>query len=160
MTLTVDNRTMPDTARLSAASTLQKLVPQLVAVTMEAKQAHWNIVGFAFVPLHELTDELAASARDWTDRVAERAVALGFAVDARPGTVAAASTAAGGGFPTGFVPDHVVVSELVSTLDRVAGVARDALGDLERSDAVAHDITVEVLEGLEKYRWMLKAHTS
>lgn len=158
MTTTLD--TMGDTARLSAASTLQRLLPQLVALTMEAKQAHWNIVGFAFVPLHALTDELAADTRAWTDRVAERAVALGFAVDARPGTVAAAAAVAGSSFPTGFVPDHEVVSELADTLDRVAATARDALGDLERADAVAHDITVEVLEGLEKYRWMLKAHTS
>jgi DNA-binding ferritin-like protein len=58
------------------------------------------------------------------------------------------------------VPDHEVVSELVSTLDRVAGIARDTLGELERTDAVAHDIVVEVLEGLEKYRWMLKAHAA
>ena len=123
---------------------------------MDAKQAHWNVVGYAFLPLHALTDELAADTRAWTDRVAERAVALGFAVDARPGTVAAV----GSTFPAGYVADHEVIAELAAALDRVATTARDSLPELEHADAVAHDIAVEVLEGVEKYRWMLKAHTS
>ena len=148
--------TAPDTARLAAASALQKIVPQLVALTMDAKQAHWNIVGYAFAPLHDLTDELAADLRTWTDRAAERAVALGFAVDARPRTVAAA----GSDFPAGFVPDHEVVAELSTALGGVATTARDLLPGLEQDDVVAHDIVVEVLEGVEKYRWMLEAHRS
>jgi starvation-inducible DNA-binding protein len=123
---------------------------------MDAKQAHWNIVGFAFVPLHDLTDQLAADLRTWTDRAAERATALGFAVDARPATVAAS----GGDFPAGFVPDHEVISELAAALGAVAMTARDVLPALEQDDIVAHDIVVELLEGVEKYRWMLEAHRS
>ena len=145
--------TSPDTARLTAASWLQRLVPELVALTLDAKQAHWNVTGPAFLPLHALTDEIAVDARAWTDRVAERALALGFAVDARAGTVAAA----GSEFPAGHLSDREVIGELGLSIDRVAHSARSALGDLEATDAVAHDITVEVLEGLEKYRWMLAA---
>jgi starvation-inducible DNA-binding protein len=154
MSITLD--TAPDTARLAAASALQRLVPQLVALTMDAKQAHWNIVGFTFVPLHDLTDQLAADLRTWTDRAAERATALGFAVDARPATVAASAS----DFPAGFVPDHEVISELAAALGAVALTARDVLPELERHDIVAHDIVVELLEGVEKYRWMLEAHRS
>lgn len=146
----------PDTARLGAASALQKLVPPLVALTMDAKQAHWNLVGFGFLPLHDLTDALAGDLRTWTDRAAERAVALGFAVDARPRTVSAAA----GDFPAGFVPDHEVVAELAAGLGRLATTARETLAALEEDDAVAHDIVVELLEGVEKYRWMLEAHRS
>ena len=43
------------------------------------------------------------------------------------------------------------------SIDGVAGTTRRSLADLEATDAVAHDITVEVLEGLKKYRWMLQA---
>jgi hypothetical protein len=77
-------QTVPDTARFTAASALQKLLPELVALTLNAKQAHWNVTGPAFLPLHTLTDEIAADLRTWVDRVAEHTVALGFAVDARP----------------------------------------------------------------------------
>lgn len=146
--------TAPDTARLTAASWLQRLVPELVALTLDAKQAHWNVTGPMFLPLHSFTDEVADDARAWTDRIAERALALGFAVDARAGTIASAA----GEFPAGYLTDREVIGELTMSIDRAARTARLSLADLEVADAVAHDITVEVLEGLDKYRWMLQAH--
>ena len=146
--------TAPDTARFTAAAWLQRLVPELVALSLDAKQAHWNVTGPGFLPLHTLTDELAGDARAWTDRIAERALALGFAVDARVGTIASAA----GEFPAGYLTDREVIGELTMSIDRAARTARHSLADLETADAVAHDITVEVLEGLDKYRWMLQAH--
>jgi starvation-inducible DNA-binding protein len=145
--------TAPDTARLTASSWLQRIVPELVALTIDAKQAHWNVTGPGFLPLHALTDQLADDARAWTDRIAERALALGFAVDARAGTIASAARE----FPAGYLTDREVIGELTMSIDRVAGTTRRSLADLEATDAVAHDVTVEVLEGLEKYRWMLQA---
>jgi starvation-inducible DNA-binding protein len=136
-----------------AASALQKLLPELVALTLDVKQAHWSIVGPAFLPLHELTDDIAAQTSAWADRVAERAMALGFTVDARPRTVAAVA----GHFPAGRVADEEAVAELIELIDGVAATARRSLAALEEADAVAHDLTVEVLEGLEKYGWMLRA---
>jgi starvation-inducible DNA-binding protein len=152
MTATV-LQTVPDTARLTAASVMQKLLPELVSLTLDAKQAHWNVTGPAFNAIHTLTDELAADTRTWVDRVAERAVALGFPVDARPRTVAAV----GGQFPAGWVSDDEAIAELIGHIDGVAATARASLADVEEVDAVAHDVTVTVLEGLEKYRWMLRA---
>jgi starvation-inducible DNA-binding protein len=155
--MTVAIQTHPNRARLTATSTLQRLLPELVALSLDAKQAHWNVTGPTFLPLHALTDEIAASARAWADRVAEQAVAagvdLGVAVDARPATVAAVA----GLFPTGRIADHEAAAELIAAIERVAATARGSLGDLEQSDAVAHNLTLEVLEGLDKYRWMLRA---
>jgi starvation-inducible DNA-binding protein len=148
-------QTLPDTARLTAASTLQKLLPELVALTLHAKQAHWNLSGPAFLPLHALTDEIAAHTRAWADRVAERAVTLGYTVDARPGTVAAVA----GPFPAGRLGDAVAAVELIGLIDAVAATARHSLGTLVEADVVAHDLTVEILEGLEKYGWMLRAQS-
>jgi starvation-inducible DNA-binding protein len=146
-------QTVPDTARFTAASAMQKLLPELVALTLDAKQAHWSATGPAFLALHTLTDEIAADSRSWVDRVAERVVALGFPVDARPRTVAAV----GGQFPAGWLSDHQVIVELIGRIDDVASTARTSLSDVEDADAVAHGLTVMVLEGLEKYRWMLRA---
>ena len=143
----------PDTARIIAASALQKLLPELVALTLDVKQAHWSIIGPAFLPLHELTDEIAEQTSVWADRVAERAMALGFTVDARPRTVAAVA----GHFPAGRVADDEAVAELIALIEGVTATARRSLDALEQADAVAHDLTVEVLEGLEKYCWMLRA---
>lgn len=151
MVVAVD--TVPDTARLTAASALQKLLPELVALGLDAKHVHWNASGPAFLPLHELTDEIAASARAWADRIAERAAALGFTVDARPETVAAAHTQ----LPGGALSDREGIAELIERLNVIAANTRVHLDDLDGADAVGHDIVVDVLEGLEKFRWMLRA---
>jgi starvation-inducible DNA-binding protein len=146
-------QTAPDTAQLTAASALQKLLPELVALSLHAKQVHWNVTGDQFVALHAFTDQVAADARTWADRVAERALALGFTVDARPGTVASAA----GPFPAGRLGDGEAVGELVATIDGVVGTTRAALAELDDADPVAHDVIVATLEGLEKSRWMLLA---
>jgi starvation-inducible DNA-binding protein len=148
-------QTVPDTSRLIAASAMHDLLPKLVALTLNAKQAHWNVTGPTFLPLHALTDIRGADTRVWADRVAERAVALGFVVDARPGTVAAV----GGPFPGGRLSDHEAIAELVAQIDDVADTARGSLADLAEADAVAHNLVVEVVGGLDKYRWMLGAQT-
>jgi starvation-inducible DNA-binding protein len=147
---------IPDTAQVDAASRLRSLVPELIVLTLDAKQAHWNVIGPSFLPLHALTEQIAVDARMWTDRVAERAVALGLAVDARPAAVAAVDRQ----FPSGLVPDHEVVIELDAALASVARTGRSVLPHLQDSDPVGHDIVIEVLEGLDKYRWMLRAHAT
>jgi len=139
-----------------AATSLQKLLPDLVALALNAKQAHWNVTGPAFLPLHGITDRLAADALSWADRVAERTVALGFAVDGRPGTVAAIARP----FLAGRLGDGEAIDELGRLLDDVAAAARDALDVLARADAVGHDLVVSTLEGLEKYRWMIHAQAT
>lgn len=139
-----------------AASALQKLLPDLVALALDAKQAHWNVSGPAFLPLHALTDQIAADALGWADRVAERTVTLGFAVDGRPGTVAAIARP----FLVGRLADREAIDELDALLDDVAATARAALDVLAHDDPVGHDIVVSVLEGLEKYRWMLHAQAT
>ena len=125
-------------------------------MALHAKQAHWNVTGPAFLPLHALTDEIAADARMWADRVAERAMALGFTVDVRPGTVAAVA----GDFPAGRVSDHEAIAELVE-LDRrrrrdSARLARPISRQRTRSRMTSPS---SLIEGLEKYRWMLRAQT-
>jgi starvation-inducible DNA-binding protein len=145
--------TATETAQLTTASALQKLLPELVALSLHAKQVHWNVAGEHFLALHAFTDQVAADSRAWADRVAERAVALGFTVDARPGTVASSAAP----FPVGRLSDGEAVLELAADLDGVIRTARTVLAELEDADPVAHDIVVATVEGLERYRWMLLA---
>jgi starvation-inducible DNA-binding protein len=139
-----------------AASALQKLLPDLVALALDAKQAHWNVTGPTFLPIHDLTDQIAADALAWADRVVERTVALGFAVDGRPGTVAAIARP----FLLRRLDDREAIDELGDLLDGVAASGRAALDVLAYADAVGHDVVVSALEGLERYRWMLHAQAT
>lgn len=146
----------PDTSRLTAASALQRLVPELVALSLEANQARWNVRGPRFFALHELAERIIRSSRRWSDRAARRAVALGFAVDTRPGTIAGV----GSTFPAGTVSDDEAIAELDAALARVAETARRVLPALAEADAVTHAIAVDVLEGVEAYRWQLRSQAA
>src|SRR5256885_8279490 len=67
---------------------LQETLVELIDLHLRAKQAHWNVAGWHFRSLHLHLDELTDAVRDAADLVAERAVAIGYAPDGRPGTVA------------------------------------------------------------------------
>jgi DNA-binding ferritin-like protein len=76
-------------------------------------------------------------------------------LSARPRTVAAVASL----FPTGRVTDQEAIAELIVFIERVAATARDSLGDLGRTDPVGHDLTLGILAGLDKHRWMQRAQT-
>src|SRR5437879_13371434 len=101
---------------------LQPLLVELTDLGLTAKQAHWNVTGPLFRPLHLQLDELADDARGWTDQVAERIVAVGSAADGRVDTVAADTPLAS--FPAGLVEDVKVVVGIVQRLDEVVGRTR------------------------------------
>ena len=64
------------TTRRSVIDLLNEHLADAVDLQLQAKQAHWNIKGPNFVGLHELFDG-SAQASDYSDLIAERAVALG-----------------------------------------------------------------------------------
>jgi starvation-inducible DNA-binding protein len=70
---------------------MQKPLSELVALTLDAKQAHRHTTGPGFLPLRQRTDAMAADSRVSAEGLAERAVAFGLHVDARPVTVDAAA---------------------------------------------------------------------
>jgi starvation-inducible DNA-binding protein len=74
--------------RHAVAAELEPMLIELTDLALTAKQAHWNLTGPNFRSIHLQLDDLATDARSWSDRVAERIVALGVAADARLETVA------------------------------------------------------------------------
>jgi starvation-inducible DNA-binding protein len=134
---------------------LQDTLVELTDLALQAKQLHWNVAGRHFLSVHEQLDGLTAEVRAAGDDVAERAVTIGFAPDARVGTVAKESPLAD--VPDGRIGDAAVVDLVVAALDVVTERVRkrvDRLGDL---DTVTQDLLIGVLAGLEKQRWMFRA---
>ncbi|MFZ6004585.1 MAG: Dps family protein [Actinomycetota bacterium] len=141
-----------------AAAELQSIVVDLVDLSLQGKQAHWNVVGRHFTPVHEQLDALVTDARAWVDALAERVAALGHSPDGRAQAVASSSRVEP--FPDGFVADDKAVA-LVA--DRIASVVESTRGSLDRlgtADLVSQDLAIEVLGGLEKHLWMFQAQTS
>lgn len=72
--------------------------------------------------MHRLTDELAADVGSLVDRLTERSVAIGFAVDARPDAVASA----GSSLPAGRLTVEEATHELADALASMSVAARES----------------------------------
>lgn len=141
--------------RAAVTSELQPLLVELVDLGLTAKQAHWNVTGPLFRPLHAQLDELADDARAWADQVAERVVALGVPSDGRIETVAAQTPLPA--FPDGFVEDSKVVVAVVTRLDEIIGRTRSRIDRLGDFDLGSQDMVIAIATGLDKHRWMFAA---
>lgn len=147
-----------------AADTRKKMIAllnQQLADTFDlfsqTKQAHWNVKGEQFYPLHKLYDELAAELLGYVDLIAERATALGGAAQ---GTVrmAAGSTRLSE-YPSGGVDSMPSVEALVKSYAALAETTRKAIDEADKAeDMDTADLFTEVSRGLDKSLWFLEAH--
>jgi len=138
------------------AAALQATLVELIDLSLQAKQAHWNVVGPSFKPVHTFLDELTDEYRDWYDTVAERLTAIGVAPDGRSVTVAGTTPLPI--LPAGALVDQAAMAAMDERVTLVASNIRgraDSLGDV---DLATQDVLIELLRGLEKQRWMLRAH--
>jgi starvation-inducible DNA-binding protein len=144
--------------RRAIGAELEVVLITLTDLSLAGKQAHWNLVGRLFHPLHLFLDELVAGWRDAADAVAERAVALGYAPDGRAATVAERSILTP--LPDGQLLDEDVVAAFVELLTTAIGDTRERMDRLEDVDTVTADLLHGVVRGLEENLWMLRAQTA
>ena len=138
------------------AQFLTPVLHDLVALSVNGKQAHWHVRGANFVGVHEFLDVVVANAQDAADTVAERIVALGLPVDARIGTVAARTSTPE--LTPGFQQSSVVVREVVEQIDATLRTVYEAVDAREDIDAVSQDVVIAVAQQLDKDRWFLFSH--
>ena len=153
--MTVVRSTLPDAAREVAGEALQSTLVDLLGISLVGKQAHWNIVGPRFRSIHLQLDEVVATARTYSDTVAERAAALGLPPDGRPETIAAAYALPGA--KEGWLRDDEVVRLMVETLESAIGRLRDRIDATDKPDPVTQDLLIGITAELEKQRWMFEA---
>src|SRR3954465_6835885 len=108
---------LEDHARDITGSALQATLVDLVDLALVAKQAHWNLVGRQFHDVHLHLDELVNTAREYSDKVAERMAAIGGSPDGRATTVT--ETAAVPDFAAGWVTDRDVIEKIFESVDVV-----------------------------------------
>ncbi len=141
-------------ARAKVASALQKSLVHVLDLSLQAKQAHWNIYGPNFRSLHLQLDEVVNDARAYADLLAERMLALGVAAAAQAGNIARDSDLPP--LPDGELRDEEVVRPMIERLSGAAAVARRAMDEAE-DDLASQDILIDVVRGLEKHLWMFQA---
>jgi starvation-inducible DNA-binding protein len=144
----------PPIARIiTPATALQQTLVELLELALQGKQAHWNVEGPMFKPVHEQLDEFVDQYREWYDDVAERLTAIGESADGRTATIAA--TADLKPLPAGPLADRDVVEAFDQRVAVVAERVTDRAAALEE-DLASQDLLVELLRGLDKQRWMLR----
>ena len=153
MTAPLEVTTRPET---TVARRLQDTLVELIDLSLQAKQAHWNVVGPGFRPVHAFLDELAVQFRDWYDDVAERLVALEVAPDGRAPTVSATTPL--DQLPAGPLAERTVLESFNERLTLVAARVRERATAIGDTDLASQDLLIGVLRGLDKQRWMVRAH--
>jgi starvation-inducible DNA-binding protein len=136
---------------------LQRTLVQLINLSLIGKQFHWSVVGPGSRTAHLHLDELVDSWRELADVVAERAAALGVAIDGQALTVAGSSWF--GPVPVGPVEAHIAVWEMTRRVAEVAEEVRFRLVPVGEVDLVSQDVLVDVLRALEKHQWLLRVQS-
>jgi starvation-inducible DNA-binding protein len=138
-----------------AAGPLQETLVELLDLTLKAKHAHWNVTGPNFRPVHLQLDDITNDLRVWSDTVAERIVTLGGWARGQAQTVVQSSIEA---LPDGEpIPDRTVLGWFAERLTGATERARQRADSLGEVDLVSQNILLEIIEGLEKHTWMLRA---
>ena len=136
---------------------LQKVVVDLIELHLQAKQAHWNVVGMGFRSIHLHLDEVADEARGFSDTVAERMRALQATPDGRSDTVAATTTLHI--YPAGEQSTADTADLMARRLDRVVRTLRSVHNAVDAEDPTSADIFHTIIEALDQHAWMISAET-
>jgi starvation-inducible DNA-binding protein len=136
-------------------SELQRSLIELIDISLQGKQAHWNVVGPAFRPVHQQLDEIVDAVRLAADEVAERIATLGGVPDGRAQALAEARPFEP--FPGGNVQAEQVVDAMIERLDDLNSRLHGRIQRLGDSDPISQGILIEAATQLEKQTWMLRA---
>ncbi|MCC5578236.1 DNA starvation/stationary phase protection protein [Microtetraspora sp. AC03309] len=134
---------------------LQGALIDLIDLSLEGKQAHWNVIGRHFRSIHLHLDEIVDLARESADLVAEREVALGSNPDGRPGTVARDSHVTR--VDSGYIEDGKVIAIFTDVLESIIRRMRERVDATETTDPVTQDLLIGITRDLEKHHWMMQA---
>jgi len=148
--LTPDHRT-------KICSLLNERLADIIDLTQQARQAHWNVKGPNFIGLHHLFDEVYGNLAEHTDELAERIVALGGNAEGRVQQVAKASSLPG--YPDGIHGGRAHIDALASALAVFGKAIRAGIDQTaELRDADSSDLLTGISRDVDKYLWFVEAH--
>jgi starvation-inducible DNA-binding protein len=145
-----------DEERRKSVKALQQLTVDLLALHNVYKEAHWDLTGPLFLPLHDYFQRQADFYLGKADLFAERVLQLGASVDGRFSTIASTTRLAE--LPDGYLTDDHAIKLL---LDRVSVLQKEVyelIGETEGSDAPTSNRLQDLAHAVDKDVWQLRAH--
>ncbi len=134
--------------------TLRQTLIDLLDLALQAKQAHWNVTGPRFLPLHQQLDALATTTREHADTIAERAAAIGAPPDGRATTIAATSRLPQ--LDAGVLPDDTTIDKIDDLLTTTATGIRQAI-EATADDPITQDLLITAGHAIEHQAWLLRS---
>jgi starvation-inducible DNA-binding protein len=149
------NPPLPDEVCEEIAKQLQLTLVELIALSLAGKQLQWTSYGREFVSVHRHLSQVVDEWRDLEDEVAQRAAAIGIALD---GTAAAVLELDDHRpLEPGFTEIGSAIERLCSQLWDVALRVRQRSERLGPLDAVSQHVLIGVQLRLDHQLWMFRA---
>jgi starvation-inducible DNA-binding protein len=151
------HNTLPENVRAKSVELLNKHLAAAIDLHGQVKQAHWNVRGPTFIAIHELFDKVADKVEAYSDRLAERAAALGGTAQ---GTVQiAAERSFLVPYALGIAAEKEHIFTLSAALAAFGQSARQAVGEAAAyGDADTADLFTEVSRGIDHQLWFVESH--
>jgi starvation-inducible DNA-binding protein len=150
---------LPEGLRGKIVDLLNARLADAIDLQTQCKQAHWNVKGPSFIALHKLFDEINEDVEEYVDLIAERAVQLGGVAEGTARAVAKRSALTEYGAKGAEGRDHV--QALSGALSTFGKAVRGAIGHSdELGDAATSDVFTEISRGVDKWLWMVEAHST
>jgi len=134
---------------------LQQTLTELQQLQLQTKQAHWNVSGTLFYPLHELLQEHYEGVAKYADEVAERLLAIGVSSDGRANTIVRTSRIPE--YPGGFVDDAQVIGWFARNYKVTSDEIGQGIKASEDKDPTTSNLLQEVQHAIDKYQWQMRA---
>ncbi len=148
---------LSESIRRKSVDLLNQQLADVLDLGLQCKQAHWNVKGPHFIALHELFDKVAEEVEEFTDDIAERAIALGGTALGTAQVVARDTRLKP--YPVNLVSGKGHVAALSSALAAFAASTREAIDASARfGDADTADLFTGVSREVDKLLWMIEAH--
>jgi starvation-inducible DNA-binding protein len=148
---------LPEPVRVKMIALLNEELANALDLVFRCKQAHWNVKGASFIALHQLFDKLAEDAQEYSDTIAERAVALGGIAEGLLPLVLKRSKLGEVSLDVFEGRDHL--ESLSSNFATFGRRARHAIHlATEFADLDTADLFTQLSRGLDQNLWLLEAH--
>ncbi len=145
-----------EATRTKSSKHLQQTVVDLFSLFNDFKEAHWNLNGPLYLPLHEYYQTQADTYRKYADVFAERNLSLGYSIDGRYRTIAATSTLPD--MPGGYITDNGSLQLLIDRLTVFQKETYQDMRDVNDSDPVTSNKYQDLLYDVDHTLWQLRIH--
>jgi starvation-inducible DNA-binding protein len=148
---------LPHANRQQLVTLLNQVLADCLDLQCQARQAHWNVRGAQFLPLHELFGSIADFADESADELAERAAALGGHAEGTVQAIVAHSRLTPYPLAASSATQHL--EALAAALADFGNNVRQQIGAAEgQDDPGTADLLTGLSREIDKKLWFVEAH--